>query len=54
MNNDNFTELHTFPREQIIFLSMTLFKLVASSSEEKVADFSEQCSQFVSSVVSAY
>ena len=47
-------ELHTFPCEQIIFLSMTLFKLVASSSEEKVADFSEQCSRRVSSVVGAY
>ena len=47
-------ELHTFPREQIIFLSMTLFKLVASSSEEKVVDFSEQCSRRVSSVVGAY
>ena len=41
----------TFPREQIIFLYMTLLKLVASSSEEKVADFSEQCSRRVSSVV---
>ena len=51
MNNDNFTELHTFPREQIIFLSMTLFKPVASSSEKKVADFSEQRSRRVSSVV---
>ena len=54
MNNDNFTELHTFPREQIIFLSMTLFKPVASSSEKKVAHFSEQCSRRVSSVVAAY
>ena len=54
MNNDNFTELHTFQREQIIFLSMTLFKPVASSSEKKVADFSEQCSRRVSSVVAAY
>ena len=46
----------TFPREQIIFLYMTLLKLVASSSEEKekVADFSEQCSRRVSSVVGAY
>ena len=35
---------------------MTLFKLVASSLGEKikVADFSEQCSQSVSSVVGAY
>ena len=33
---------------------MTLFKLVASSSAEKVADFSQQCSQRVSSVVGAY
>ena len=40
--------------EQIIFLCMALFKLVASSSEEKVADFSEQCSRRVSSVVGAY
>ena len=30
MNNDNYTKLHTFPREQSIFLFMTLFKLVAS------------------------
>ena len=44
----------TFPREQIIVLYMTLLKLVASSSEEKVADFSEQCSRRVSSVVGAY
>ena len=53
MNNDNFTELHTFPREQIIFLSMTLFKPVASSSEKKVADFSEQRSRRASSSVVA-
>ena len=33
---------------------MTLFKLVASSSAAKVADFSQQCSQRVSSVVGAY
>ena len=52
--NDNYTKLHTFPREQIIFLCMALFKLVASSSEEKVADLSEQCSRRVSSVVGAY
>ena len=52
--NYNYTKLHTFPREQIIFLSITLFKLGASSSEKKVADFSEQCSRHVSSVVSAY
>ena len=32
---------------------MTLFKL-AASSEEKVADFSEQCSQRISLVVGAY
>ena len=53
MNNDNFTKLHTFPREQIIFLSMALFKPVASSSEKKLADFSEQRirSRRVSSVV---
>ena len=54
MKNDNYNKLHTFPREQIIVLYMTLFKLVASSSEEKVADFSEQCSRRVSSVVGAY
>ena len=54
MNNDDFTKLHTFPREQIIFLSTALFKPVASSSEKKVADFSEQCSRRVSSVVAAY
>ena len=53
MNRTN-DKLHTFPSEQIIFLCMALFKLVASSSEEKVADFSEQCSQRVSSVVGAY
>ena len=52
--NDNYTKLHTFPHEQIIFLSMTLFKLVASSSEKKVANFSEQRSQPVPSVVGAY
>ena len=52
--NDNYTKLHTFPREQIFFFCMALFKLVASSSEEKVADFSEQCSRRVSSVVGAY
>ena len=33
---------------------MTFIKLVAFSLEEKVADFSEQCNQSVSSVVSAY
>ena len=33
---------------------MTLFKLVASSSGEKVANYSEQCSRRVSSVVGAY
>ena len=38
MNNDNFTKLYTFPREQIIFLSMALFKPVASS-EKKVAAY---------------
>ena len=43
----------SFPREQIIFLYMTLLKL-ASSSEEKVADFTEQCSRRVSSVVGGY
>ena len=47
-------KLHTFPREQIVFLSMALFKPVASSSEKKVAVFSEQCSRRVSSVVAAY
>ena len=52
--NDNYTKLHTFLREQILLFSMTLFKLAASSSEKKIADFSEQCSQSVSSVVSAY
>ena len=52
--NNNYTKLHTFPCEQILFLSMTLFKLVAYSSEETVADFSEQCSQRVSSVIGAY
>ena len=51
MNNDNYTISYIhFP----IFLPMTLFKLVASSSGEKVADFSEQCSRRVSSVVGAY
>ena len=30
---------------------MTLFKLVAFSSEEKGADFSEQCSSRISSVL---
>ena len=54
MNNDNSTKLHTFPSEQIIFLSMALFKPVASSSDKKVADLSEQCSRRVSSVVAAY
>ena len=34
--------LRTFLREQILFLFMTLFQLVASSLGEKVADFSEQ------------
>ena len=38
----------------IIFLYMTLFKVVASSSEEKVPDFSEQCSRRISLVVGAY
>ena len=50
--NDNYTKLHTFPREHILFLSMTLCKLAAL--EENVADFSEQCSQRVSLVVAAY
>ena len=48
-----YTKLHTFRHEQSLFLSMTLFKLIASSSEEKVADFSEQCRRRVSSVVGA-
>ena len=52
--NDNCTKLHTFLHEQILFLPMTLFKLVASNSGEKVADFSEQCSRRVSSVVGAH
>ena len=43
-----------FRANKFYFLSMTLFKLVASSSAEKVADFSQQCSQRVSSVVGAY
>ena len=49
-------KLHTgtFLREQILFLLMALFGLVASSSGEKVADFFEQCSQHVSSVIGAY
>ena len=34
--------LRTFSREQILFLFMTLFQLVASSLGEKVADFFEQ------------
>ena len=34
--------LRTFLREQILFLFMTLFQLVASSLGEKVADVSEQ------------
>ena len=38
----------------IIFLYMTLFKVVASSSEEKVPEFSEQCSRRISLVVGAY
>ena len=34
--NDNYTKLHcTFSGEQIIFLSFTLLKLVASSLKEK-------------------
>ena len=37
-----------------LILYMTLFKLVASSSEEKVADFSEKCSRRVSLVVGGY
>ena len=37
-----YTKLNTFPREQSLFLSMTLFKLIPFSLEEKVADFSEQ------------
>ena len=53
-NNGNYTKLHTFLHEQILLFSMTLFKLAASSSEKKIADFSEQCSRHVSSVVSAY
>ena len=52
--NDNYTKLHTFLREQILFFPMTLLKLVASSSGERVANFSEQCSWRVSSVVGAY
>ena len=43
-----------FHANKFQFLSMTLFKLVASSSGEKVADFSEQCSRRVLSVVGAY
>ena len=42
--NDSYTKLQTFPQEQVIFLSMTLFKLVASSSGKKVANFFEKCS----------
>ena len=38
----------------IIFLYMTLFKVVASSEEEKVPDVSEQCSRRISLVVGAY
>ena len=33
---------------------MTFFKFVASSSEERVADFSEQCSRRILWVVGAY
>ena len=53
MNNNN-TKLLTFLCEQILLFSMTLFKLAASSSEKKIADFSEQLSRRVSSVIGAY
>ena len=54
--NDNYTIslIYTFLHEQILFLPMTLFKLVASSLGEKVADFSEQCNQHVLLAVGAY
>ena len=48
------TNLRTFSAKQILLLSITLFELVASSLEKKVAAFSEQCSWLVSSVVDAY
>ena len=52
--NDHYTKLHTFQRQQILLFSTTLFKLAASSSEKKIADFSEQRSRRISSVVGAY